>query len=392
MVTGRGFGKNLSESHFAHQKAFEHPTEAGFLAGRTLSDVAKTIIGHPKSGLLTTQRSENPCEYKPHQRKVVWANGAYADIHTSEEPDSARGPEYAWGVADEIGTWKRSVDFQGNTTWDNLQFALRSGRLPQMVAGTTPRPTAAVQYLLETGSREGSPVVLTTGTTLDNAANLPAAYIEYILERYGGTRLERQEVYGEMLLDVAGAILTHELLEETRVAEAPEIYRAIVGVDPAAKSRDSSDFTGINVAGRGVDGELYSLADRTCKMSPDGWARRAIAAYYEFDCDMMVAEDNQGGEMVSTIIRGIDAKVNVKRRSATTAKHKRAHKILPYYERKQAHIVGNQPALEDQLCSFTYSGYAGEDSPDNADAHVWAADELMLGGVSTWEEMAAANA
>lgn len=391
LITGRGFGKNRVESHWAHGKAAAHPREAGFLAGRTLGDVGKTIIAHPQSGLLATQEPNNPCEYKPHERKVKWANGAYADVHTSEEPDSARGPEYAWGVADEIGTWKRMVDFQGNTTWDNLQFALRSGANPQMVAGTTPRPTASVKYLLEAGSLEGGPVVLSTGSTLDNAANLPASYVSYILDKYGGTRLARQEIDGEMLLDVDGAILTHDLLDETRVDVAPEIQRAVVGVDPAAKSKASSDNTGINVSGRGVDGELYSLADRTCKMSPDGWARRAVAAYWEFDCTLMVAEDNQGGEMVGTIVRAIDPRVNVQYRTATRSKHKRAHHVLPYYERKQAHIVGNQPVLEDQLTRFTLNGYEGDESPDNADAHVWAASELMLGGSSTWEEMAAVN-
>jgi phage terminase large subunit-like protein len=164
-----------------------------------------------------------------------------------------------------------------------------------------------------------------------------------------------------------------------------------VGVDPAAKSKASSDNTGIHVSGRGVDGHLYALADRTCKMSPDGWARRAIAAYWEFDASLMVAEDNQGGEMVGTIIRALDPRVNVQYRTATRAKHKRAHHILPYYERAEAHIVGSQPELEDQLTRFTYDGYAGDESPDNADAHVWAASELMLGGSSTWEEMAAVN-
>jgi phage terminase large subunit-like protein len=391
-VTGRGYGKNLAESHFGQRKALEHPREAGFLAGRTLADVAKTIVGHPKSGILATQSPANPCEFKPHQRKVVWANGAYADIHTSEEPDSARGPEYAWGIADEIGTWKRSVDFQGNTTWDNLQFALRAGRLPQMVAGTTPRPTASVRYLLEAGAIEGGPVVLTTGSTLENSANLPAAYIDYILDRYRGTRLERQEIHGEMLLDVEGAILSLEQINDTRVMTAPDMQRVVVGVDPAAKSKASSDNTGINVAGRCYAGELYSLADRTCKMSPDGWARRAIEAYWEYDATLMVAEDNQGGEMVGTIVRSIDPRINVQYRTATKAKHKRAHHILPYYERGEAHIVGHQPELEDQLTRFTFNGYAGDESPDNADAHVWAASEIMLGGSSTWEEMAAVNA
>ena len=391
VISGRAFGKNRIASEWMHDQAEKLPGLAGFLAGRTLGAVGKTVIGHPKSGLLVTQRASNPCEYKPHLRRLTWANGFYCDVHSSEEPDDARGPEYAVGFADEIGTWKRSVDFAGNTTWDNLQFGLRGGTNPQMIAATTPRPTALVRDLIERG-KTGIGVHLTTGTLYDNRANLPDSYIEEIERKYKGTRLYRQEALGELLLDVENAIITAEMLDAARVDTAPEMDRVVIGVDPAAKSGKKSDKTGINASGIGVDGHLYALANRSCKLSPDGWARRAVETFYEFDASLMCCEDNQGGEMVESIIRGIDPTINVQRRTATKSKKKRAEPILAFYERGEAHIVGEQRDLEDQLVQFTPGGYVGDSSPDDADAHVWAAHDLMLQGGASWDDVAAANA
>jgi phage terminase large subunit-like protein len=392
LCTGRGWGKNRTQSEWLHQKALEYPDQVGFLAGRTLGGVGKAIIWHPKSGLLVTQNPANPCKVENGSRPtgITWANGARCNIHTSESPDSARGPEYAYGLADEIGTWKREVDFSGNTTWDNLQFALRAGPNPQMLAASTPRPVASIKDLLERGKKGGS-VVTTTGTMYENRANLPDSFIEYIEERYAGTRLYRQEVAGELLMDVDDAILTHDQLDKTRVDAAPDLARIVIGVDPAGKSKKKSDNTGIVAAGRGVDGELYVLQNATCKLSPDGWARRAVGVYHDLGADLMTAEDNMGGEMVESVIRGIDPTVNVKRRTATRSKTKRAEPVLAFFERSQAHIVGEQTALEDQLVQFTPSGYVGDASPDDADAMVWAASELMLGKSANWDMMAAAN-
>ncbi len=398
LITGRAWGKNRTESEFAHSKAAAYPQSAGFLAARTLRDVERAIIGHPQSGLLVTQSSGNRCEYKRHLGKVIWANGAFAEIHTSEEPDAARGPEYAWGVADEVGTWRRVVDFRGNTTWTNLQFGLRAGPHPQMIAGTTPRPMDVVKDLIADGKRDGSGVYLTTGTMDDNAANLPDSFIDYIDKKYGGTRLERQERYGELLLDIEGAILSHDDLDASRVDEAPELARTVIGVDPALKKKKKSDKTGIAAVGRGVDGELYALADRSCKMSPDGWSRRVVATCHEFDTRIVVAEDNVIGEAIETLIHAHDRSIRVLRRTATKSKAKRAEPILAYYERSAkglqvgAHIVGKQPVLEDQLTQFTPLTWDGDGSPDEADAHVWGATELMLGQSTSWGDVIEVNA
>ncbi len=395
-ITGKGWGKNRTMSEFAHVKAALYPNYAGFLAARTTDDVKKTVIGDTESGLIVTQNPENPCELKTHPTaRVVWANGAHADIHTSEEPDRSRGKNYLWGIADEIATWKRTVDFAGNDCWTNLDFSLRAGKrdgiTPQMMAGTTPRPTKMIRDLLDQAQTDPS-IHLTIGTMHDNAANLADGYIANIERKHKGTRLWRQEALGELLMDLEDAILTTDMLDASRVAEAPEMARVIVGVDPALKRKKKSDMTGINVSGRGVDGDLYSLANLSCKMSPDGWSRRVVKACHDHGTTTVVAEDNVIGDAIETLIHAHDSTIRVLQRTARHAKHQRAEPILAFYERGQGHIVGDQPGLEDQLVQFTPTGWDGDGSPDDADAHVWAGTELMLGNQTSWDDMVAINA
>ncbi len=395
-LTGKGWGKNRVMSEFAHEKAAAHPDFAGFLAARTTEDVKKTIIGDTESGLIVTQRADNPCELKTHPTShVQWANGAHADIHTSDEPDRARGKNYLWGILDEIATWRRTVDFEGNDCFTNLDFSLRAGKRKnlraQAVAGTTPRPSKLIRELIAQAKTDPS-MKISTGTMYDNAANLADGYIEAIERKHKGTRLFRQEAMGELLLDLEDAILTTEMLDASRVEEAPEMQRVVVGVDPALKKKKKSDMTGINAAGIGVDGDLYSLANRSCKMSPDGWSRRVVDTCREFDTHTVVAEDNVIGDAITTLLRAHDSTLRVLQRTAKRSKVKRAEPILAYYERGEAHIVGDQSGLEDQLVQFTPLGWDGDGSPDDADAHVWAATELMLRGQATWGQMAAINA
>jgi phage terminase large subunit-like protein len=273
-------------------------------------------------------------------------------------------------------------------------MGLRGGKHPQMMASTTPRPIQMIRDLFADAVSEKGDTHLTTGTLHDNAANLPESFLRFIEKEYKGTRLERQEISGELLSDTEGSILSLEMLDALRVPEAPEMARIVVGVDPAGKSKNTSDLTGINVSGRGIDGHLYSLANRSCRLSPDGWARRVVEAYHKYEADLIVAEDNQGGEMIESVIRGVDGGryVNIKSRTATRSKARRAEPVLAFYERGEAHIVGDQKSLEDQLVQFTPEGYDGESSPDDADAHIWAGTELMLGAQSTWDDMIQANA
>ena len=403
LLTGRGFGKTRSLSGWVHEQAATHPGSAGFLAARTLGDAQRALIGHPNAGILATQLATNPCELKTHPtRRIVWANGSFADVQTSEEPEGARGPEYGWGVADEIGTWKRTVDFNGNDLWTNLAACTRAGADPRIVAATTPRPTDTIKRLVDRAQR-GAGVVLTTGSLYENADNLPASWIAELEERHKGTRLERQEMLGELLTDIEGAIVTSDMLDATRVESPPELARVVVGVDPALKAKKKSDKTGISVTGLGIDGDLYSLANRGGRFTPDDWSRRIVDLCDEFATSTVVAEDNAIGDAIKTLIhahgdRG--RRIRVLSRTAKLNKARRAEPVLAHYERAAsneavgagAHIVGVQPELEDQLTQFTAQTWEGEGSPDDADAHVWAATELTQGASSSWGDMAALNA
>lgn len=394
--TGKGWGKNRVMAEFAHVKAAAHPDFAGFLAARTTDDVKKTIVGDTESGLLVTQRPENPCEFKTHPTsRVVWRNGAHADVHTSEEPDRSRGKNYLWGIADEVSTWKRTVDFDGNDCFTNLDFSLRAGKRAgiraQMVIGTTPRPNKLIRDLFARAKDDPS-YRLSIGTMYDNADNLADGYIEAV-ERHKGTRLWRQEGLGELLMDLEDAILNTDMLDASRCApeDVPDMARVVVAVDVALSSNKKSDKTGIEAVGNGVDGDLYALANRSCKMSPDGWSRRVVDTCHEFDTHTVVAETNVIGDAIRTLIEYHDKNIRVIGVHARSAKHQRAEPILAYHERGEAHIVGDQPELENDLVQFTPTGWGGDGSPDDADAYVHGARELMLGHETSWDDMIAIN-
>lgn len=400
--TGRAFGKTTMLSEFCHDKADAMPGKAGFIAARTNADVAKVIVGHPTSGLIATQRPHNPCEFKRHLGVVKWANGAYAEVQTSEEPEGARGPHYSWGGADEIATWKKTQGSDGLTLWDNLQFALRakpgSGAVSQMIAATTPRPVALIRSL-EKQAAEGDVVRMVTGTMLDNAANLDPLAVEYFLKQYKGTRLERQEIYGETLSDVDGAIVTMDLLLEDWVDEAPPIARHMIGCDPALKTKKRSDKTGIVVNGRGADDHLYAIENRTGKYTPQGWGSELVRLSAKYDNASIVAEDNVIGDAIRDIVHGCvksgEPRPRIIQRTSTRSKAARAEPILAFHERHEAHLTGasgEMKALADQLCLFTSLKYEGEGSPDDADAYVLAGAELMLRQSQSWDDWLAVNA
>jgi phage terminase large subunit-like protein len=338
----------------------------------------RVVVHHPRSGLLVTSKPGNPCDVALQGGSTIikWRNGSRAEIHTSEEPDRARGPEYDWGLADEVATWKRVVDFAGNTTWTNLEFGLRGGKHPQMVAGTTPRRGSAIVKELVARATEDGPVRLTRGSTLDNRANLPKSYLEEILGKHGGTHLGRQEIEGELLPDVEGAIVTIDMIENDRrtLDEVPELQRIAIGVDPSGGTNEQ----GIIACGLGVDGHGYVLRDRSGVFSPEGWARRTIDLYGELAADVIVAERNYGGDMVESTIRSIDPRARVKLPTASRGKHVRFEPIGSLYEQHRIHHCGMFERLEDEVTAFTPTGYDAEGSPNRADALVWALSELML--------------
>lgn len=378
LITGRKWGKTRVLSEFCHESANSQRGSAGFIAGRTLGDVNRAIIVHPTSGILATQKKDNPCEVKQQRGGggwiVRWANGSFADIHTSEEPDRARGPMYSWGVADEVGTWKRVVDFEGNTTWANLDFALSGGDNPRAVVASTPRRgSKLIRELIEKGEDPASGVVVTRGSLLENAANLAPSYVEAMVRTYKGTSIERQEIGGDLLPEVEGAIVTSELIARHRVESPPELKRVVIGVDPSGGTEEQ----GIVAAGIGVDGHGYLLDDRSGCFSPEGWARRVVETYGLRAGDLVVAERNYGGDMVVSTMRAADPNLPVKVVSASRGKHVRFEPVGLLYEQGRIHHVGTFEKLEDELCCFTPDAYEGEGSPNRADAVVWAFYELF---------------
>jgi hypothetical protein len=257
-----------------------------------------------------------------------------------------------------------------------LLLGMRLGKSPRVAIATTPRPTKIIRELL---AREGKDVVVTRGSTLENSANLAPTYVDQILERYKGTRLERQEIHGELLEDVPGALWTRETLERTR-AEMTTMQRIVVAIDPAGSSQEGADETGIVVAGLGQDGHGYVLDDLSGRYTPTEWARRAIGAFHVWKADRIVCEKNYGGEMVENTIAAVDATIPIKCISSSRGKVLRAEPIAAFFDQKRAHLVGTHPLLEDQCCRFSSDWERSRDgSPDRIDAMVFALTELMLG-------------
>jgi predicted phage terminase large subunit-like protein len=254
-----------------------------------------------------------------------------------------------------------------------LMFGLRLGRDPRCVVTTTPRPTRLLRELLADPK-----VVVTRGRTVDNEKNLARAFLAQIVRRYEGTRLGRQELDGELLDDMPGALWTHGIIDAARIAAAPELQRIVVAIDPAVSSREGADETGIVVAGRDASGRGYVLADASGHYAPAEWAKVAISAYRAHRADRIVAEVNNGGEMVEATLRVVDPGVPYAAVRAARGKVARAEPVAALYEQGRVHHLGALPQLEDQMCAFTADGDSAGYSPDRVDALVWALTELLL--------------
>ncbi|WP_240876892.1 DNA-packaging protein [Shimazuella soli] len=364
LLAGRGFGKTRTGAEYIIEQVKTGKATRVALVAPTPAD-ARDVMIQGESGILTISPPWFMPKYEPSKRRITWPNGAIATIYSGAHPDQLRGPQHELAWADELAAWKYPQE-----TWDMLMFGLRLGTNPRVVVTTTPKPIPVVQSLVKAQT-----TAVTKGSTFDNAVNLAPAFLEQIVSKYEGTRLGRQELYAEILDDVPGALWKRQMLEDTRVPTHPDLIRVVIGIDPAATENEESDETGIVVVGKGVDGHAYVLDDLSLHASPDGWARTAVSAYYDFEADRIVAETNNGGDMVEHTIRTVDKTVSYKKVHASRGKLTRAEPIAALYEQGKVHHVGSFGTLEDQMCTWAPSQMQ---SPDRMDALVWALTELML--------------
>ncbi|PJG49043.1 ATP-binding protein [Sphingobium sp. LB126] len=372
MMAGRGFGKTRAGAEWVRAVAERDPGARIALVGATLGE-ARAVMVEGASGLLAIAPWWNRPVFAPALRKLVWPNGAVATLFGATEPESLRGPQFSHGWADEIAKWAG-----GQAAWDNLMMGMRLGDAPRVLATTTPRPVPLVRGLVE---RDGDDVVVTRGRTADNAAYLAEGFVEAMERSYGGTRLGRQELEGELIAEVEGALWSRDLLERCRVGHVrAALVRVVVAVDPPASAH--GDACGIVVAGLGDDGRAYVMADASVEgATPEGWARAVAAAALLHGADRVVAEANNGGAMVESVLRAAEAGLPVRLVHASRGKVARAEPVAALYEAGRVAHRGAFWALEDEMCGLvTGGGYVGPGrSPDRADALVWALSEVMLG-------------
>lgn len=376
-LAGRGAGKTRAGSEWISELVETGAAKRIALVSPTAHD-GRHVMVEGESGILAVSPSWCRPDYEPSRRRLTWRNGAEAYTFSSEEADRLRGPQFDAAWCDEIAAWN-----EPQATWDQLQFGLRLGSHPRWLATTTPRPIPLLKSLL---SR--SDVRVSRATTFDNAANLAPSFLAGIKIRYGGTRLGRQELEGELLSDTPGALWQREQIDKCRIALAdlPHLKRIVVAIDPAVSTNEGSDETGICVAGIADTGRVYVLEDLGGKYGPDEWARKAVAAYHRWSADRIIAEKNNGGDLVENVIRSVESNIPYKAVHASRGKAVRAEPVSALYEQHKVHHVGTgMSELEDQLCAFTSDfdrGRAGY-SPDRLDALVWAITELAVTPVRT---------
>jgi phage terminase large subunit-like protein len=368
MMAGRGFGKTRAGAEWVRGIAEAgDATTAIALAGATIGEVRAVMIEGPSGVLSVGPPSMRPV-WEPSRGRLTWASGAQGFVYSGENPEKLRGPQHGFAWCDELAKWGFA-----QATWDN-QLGLRVGERPRALVTTTPRPIRLLRAMLDDPA-----VVVTQGRTIDNAA-LPAAYVAAMRDAYAGTRLGRQELEGALIADVEGALWTRDMVEACRVATAPTPRRVVVGVDPPASA--GGDACGIVAVGLGVDGFGYVLEDASVSgLSPEGWAGVVAAVSAKHGADRVIAEANNGGDMVASVLRAADTGLPVKLVHASRGKVARAEPVAALYGSGRMFHVGAWPALEDELCGLVVGGgYEGPGrSPDRADACVWAVTELMLG-------------
>jgi phage terminase large subunit-like protein len=364
-MAGRGFGKTRTGAETVRQVVGRAPNQRIALIGPTAGDCREVMV-EGESGLLAVFPPSQRPMYEPSKRRVTFHNGSRAFLYSAEEPERLRGPQHHWAWCDEIAAYTKLKD-----VWSNLQFGLRLGADPRILATTTPRP---MKFLKELVGDAGT--VVTRGSTFSNAANLPASQLAYYQRIYGGTRIGRQELEGQLLEESEGALWTRDAIDAARVKTAPELVRVVVAIDPATTAGENSDDTGISVFGIDDAGEGYVLADDTCHLPPAQWAARSVMAFDRWEADRVIGEANNGGDLVELTIRTERRNISYEKVHASRGKVARAEPVAALYEQGKIHHVGSHPALEDEMVNFVPGQL--KRSPNRVDALVWGASYLML--------------
>jgi phage terminase large subunit-like protein len=372
-MAGRGFGKTRAGAEWVRMIAESDPTARIALVAATLGE-ARSVMVEGESGIMAHCPPDRRPVFEPSLQRLTWPAGAQATLYSAQEPESLRGPQHSHAWCDEIAKW-RNAGAKATAAWDNLLLGMRMGQRPQVLATTTPRAVPLIRRL-----KADPEIAFTLGRTEDNAGNLPDRFLREVRRVFGESLLARQELDGELIEDIPGALWTRDLLEECRepaASSAPR--RVVVGVDPPAS--EGGDACGIVVVAEGEDGIARVLADASVAgASPERWARAVAQAARLWSADRVVAERNQGGDMVRSVLRAADLSLPIRLTHASHGKVARAEPVAALYEAGRVRHAGTFPALEDELCGLIAGGrYEGPGrSPDRADALVWALSETML--------------
>jgi phage terminase large subunit-like protein len=381
VLAGRSFGKTRCGVEWVRHQVETGRCRRMAVVAPTAAD-ARDVLVEGESGLLAVCPPWCFPTYEPSKRRLTWPNGAIVTTYSADEPERLRGPQHDGGLLDEFAAWRYPAAYDMYVLGNRLRDTMGGG--PRTCITTTPRPVPHLLKLLERANPEKTPdpaVVVTGGSTFDNAANVAAEFLEEIRSSYAGSRLERQEIFAEILRDTPGALWDIDLLESCHLFTDPAgvaLARVVVAIDPAATSAEGSSETGIVVAARGTDGRGYVLEDASLRGSPEQWARAAVAAFDAWQADLVVGEVNNGGEMIEAVLRTVRRSIPYKAVRASRGKQTRAEPIAALYRQGKVSHMGVFALLESQMCSWV----PGMTSPDRMDALVWAFSELLVPGDS----------
>ena len=369
ILAGRGWGKTLTGAQDLVNHALMFPGSINAVVAPTSGDLRRVCFNGP-SGINRVVPQEALWKgagkaYNSGTSELRFSNGSLIQGFAAIEPQRLRGPQFHRAWCDELAAWRYPE------AWDQLMFGLRLGKNPQSIVTTTPRPTQIIRDLVKDNGTH-----ITKGDTFENEANLAGKALRKLKEKYEGTRLGRQELYAEVLEDVEGALWKRATLENCRVTEYPPMTRIVISVDPSATKSEDADEVGIIVAGLGTNKHAYIFEDLSATLSPDETCVKAINAYTLWEADRIVAEANNGGDWIETLLRTRKRNVSYKKLHASRGKQARAEPVAALYEQKRVHHVGVLAQAEDELC--TWEPNLGMASPNRLDAIVWAVTELML--------------